>query len=140
MNGDGRPDGLRQLVNASYQPLISVSSTRSTSAQAARVKVPLGPPQRRRRTGPWSHLLSRPPAARRPRPARAGLAGSASHGMLPAGGRGAGAAGPRGPAGPPAGPPVASSVTVAATSPAATNCINPVDSWTLSPSPPASTI
>ncbi len=81
MNGDGRPDGLRQLVNASYQPLISVSRTRSTSARAARVEVPLGPPQRQRRTGPWSHLLSRPPAARRPRPARARLAVSASHGM-----------------------------------------------------------
>src|SRR2546427_645720 len=48
---------------------------------SARVKMPLGPPQRRRRTGPWSHLLSRPPAARRPRPARARLAVSASHGM-----------------------------------------------------------
>src|SRR6266481_3899998 len=40
MNGDGRPDGLRQLVNASYQPLITVSRTRSTSARAARVKRP----------------------------------------------------------------------------------------------------
>src|SRR5881296_812932 len=50
------------------------------------------------------------------------------------------ASGPPSSTRPPTGAPIASSVTVAATSSAATSCISPGDSRTLSPSAPPSTV